>query len=387
MAYNPLLPPQGTNKWSGNAGAPPPGWVPQTPQGAAIENVQKWGNPDVMAQQNPLSDKATPLPTAPPAPAKFLRQGAAAATPPPAVNPNVLPQSGGTMTITGTPGATATIGPSGVLTENAGWRAATAPGTATGQGQTPGVGGTLNVMAPGATTRFDAAPSAPAGGVWEGTQGQTLRDQLTRNMNLAMKKANAPFTGERGTSEDTGGNRQQWAALAKEFGDTLSGGITAQGVQQGTAEASRLAGEELPSKIEANRAQAGYYKTHGEAVLKTAASAEERAANQLEIAGLKAAAGKYGDTATAVESLKGGGFAPNPQAIEAFNKGYVSVPGTKASKTGFPGFRTEHPAVRGHMIGPDWKPVMVDGKQKVVNGEPIYTDATGREVKPKIYGK
>jgi len=340
-----------------------------------------------MAQQNPLGNVATPAPTAPSAPAKFLRQGAAAATPPPAVNPNVTPQAGGTMTIHGVPGAAATIGPTGVLTENAGWKAATAPGTATGQGQLPGVGGTLNVMSPEQYASTSPAAPAGTGGVWESVQGQALRDQLTQNMNLAMKKANAPFTGERGTSEDTGGNRQQWAALAKEFGDTLSGGITAQGTQQGTAEASRLAGMELPSKIEANRAQSAYYGTHGQALLKNAASAEERAANQLEIAGLKAEAGKYGDTATAVEALKGGGFAPNPQAIEAFNKGYVAVPGTKASKTGFPGFRTEHPAIRGHMVGPDWKPVMVDGKQKVVNGEPIYTDATGREVKPKIYGK
>jgi hypothetical protein len=55
MAYNPLLPTQGTNKFTFNTGNVPENMLPPGPQGAALKNVQTWGNPDVQGQTNPLS--------------------------------------------------------------------------------------------------------------------------------------------------------------------------------------------------------------------------------------------------------------------------------------------------------------------------------------------
>jgi hypothetical protein len=314
------------------------------------------------------------------------------------------------MTLPGSPGAVAGVGPEGGLAENQAWKTAVATGNPGGTGQIPGVGGSLNVMSPeqnaaiSANPNFRSAgglnsinnpgafPSTQGGGagtgeVWAGREGQLLRDRLTQNMNLAMEKANAPFTGERGTSADTGGDRQQWANLAKEFGDTLNSGFNSQGTERGVAAGHALEGAELPSKIAKNIGEVGYYNAHGEALKAGAAAKDEIAGNQLEIAKLRAGAGKYGNTAEASEYLKGEGFAPNPQTIEAFNAGGKVVPATKAVSHWFGG---STPAIPKHMIPPDWKPTMgADGKQKTTpEGLPLYTDAAGNANRqPTIIGK
>jgi hypothetical protein len=398
-----LTPQETANAQNAPTGAPPDagninwgavGGRLKTAAADALQSNPAWVAGNTVAglvpgvNEQPAGSKVTlPMPPTPPTPpAKFVNAPSGPGSPPSAVNP-----SGGTMSILGSPSATATIGPTGAVTENVGWRTATAPGTATGQGQIPGVGGTLNVMTPEQNAAVSGTPQGGGtpgqGEVWAGKEGQALRESLTNNMNLAMKKANAPYTAERGTSAETGGNRQQWANLAHQFGETLSGGMAAQGAEREAAAGHAITGALTPSEIEKNKGVAEYYGTHGEALLQTAAAKEEMAKNQLEIAGLKAGAGKYGNTAEASDYLKGEGFAPNPQAIEAFNKGGKVVPGVKATTSMF---RPNTPAIPKHMIPSDWKPTMdANGKPKVTpNGLPLYTDAAGNANRqPTIIGK
>ena len=119
MAYNSMNPGK-TNDWNIAGATPPPGMLPVGPQGATLQNVQGWGNPDVQAQTNPLGTNPTTsggnalgniMTDNTAAAAKFMRPGNPAATPPPATNPNTL--MSGTMTLPGAPGAVAGIGPEG----------------------------------------------------------------------------------------------------------------------------------------------------------------------------------------------------------------------------------------------------------------------------------
>ena len=384
-----------TNDITFNTGTVPANLLPGGPAPGSPEDIRKnWGAENVQEQTNPLSTTAGATPMlASHVPAMFMRSGNPAATPPPATNPNTL--MSGTMTLPGAPGAVAGIGPEGGIAENQAWKNAVATGNPGGTGQIPGVGGTLNVMTPEQNAAISAAPVAPAGGtsgqgeVWAGAQGQALRNQLTQNMNLAMQKANAPYTAERGTSAETGGNRQQWANLAKEFGDTLSGGMSAQGTEREAAAGHNIEASKFPYEEATKRAEAEYYAAHGRALEKSAGAREEIAGNQLDIAGLKANAGKYGNTAEMSDYAKGEGFVPNPQTIEALNAGGKVVKGTNPVTSWIPG-RANIPATPKHIVPSDWKPTLdANGKPKITpEGLPLYTDAAGNtNRKPTIIGK
>ena len=384
-----------TNDITFNTGTVPANLLPGGPAPGSPEDIRKnWGAENVQEQTNPLSTTAGATPMlASHVPAMFMRSGNPAATPPPATNPNTL--MSGTMTLPGAPGAVAGIGPEGGIAENQAWKNAIATGNPGGTGQIPGVGGTLNVMTPEQNAAISNTTTPQGGGtsgqgeVWAGAQGQALRNQLTQNMNLAMQKAIAPYTAERGTSAETGGDRQHWADLASSFGNILSGGMGAQGSEREAAAGHANTGALIPSEIEKNKGVAEYYGTHGEALMQNAEARNTIANNQLEIAGLKAEAGKYGNTAEMSTYAKDEGFAPTPQTIDALNAGGKVVKGTNPVTSWMPG-RANIPATPKHIVPPDWKPTLdANGKPKITpEGLPLYTDAAGNtNRKPTIIGK
>ena len=301
----------------------------------------------------------------------FKTQPNAAALPPPAANPNAMTSNNSNINgMSSEGGGQAAIDlKNGGLYRNEAWR-----NTNTGsanimapndsvtaspnfQGNKYGFGGTL--------LEGNAAGGGGNGEVWGGQQGQGYRQQLTDMMHTALTNSQQR-TAVPGFNGTTIGASPEHLQMANTLASILGGSFTAQGQERAAMGELGLKGGELgikqaalPSEIAKNVAAAGYFGAHGEALGQNAEARQQIANQQLEIAGLKAGAGKYGDVNIAAEELRSKGISPTPQNIEAFNAGHKIVPGTPATKGSawrniVPGVASNATAaVPAHMVPPD----------------------------------
>ena len=395
---NALLPTQGTNKWRVNTGEVPPGLAPAQTQMFVKPGI------DIPLAAPPITPVAAPAPAA-----TFRPQPSAAALPPPAENPNTALTTNNVNGMSVEGGGQAVIDlKNGQINRNPAWR-----NMPVGNGQngtTTGVGGSLNVMTPeqnaavsnnGGTnfqqprygfggTLLEGGASGGGGGggggngeVWGGAEGQGLRQKISTMLDTATRNAVAPVGG----ANDVG-HRAQWAQLSGHLTDILGGSLTAQGGQRAAMGELGLKTALAPSEIAKNVASAGYFGAHGTALEENAAARQQIANQQLQIAGLKAGAGKYGDTERNAETLKGHGFDASPQNLQAYEQGHTKyVPPVKAQGgmwRNLTGGTTS--AIPGHMVDPSWTPVMTDGKQQLEpkSGLPVYKDLKGNMVTPDV---
>ena len=372
---NPLYPTQGTNNWRLNSGAAPPNMLPPD-QG----NKTAFGQPGV---DYPQAAVEMPKPLAAHEPATFR----------PATNPLASPKAvvpAGKLDVNGNPttgavngmsvegGAKATIdNATGQINRNSLWR---------GMPTNGGVGGALNVMSPEQNAAVSNIPSAGGGTpgasgtgeVWGGQQAQNFRDQLTNMIHQSLDKAGQRYTSPTGVSY---GGSPHYIQMAEQLSNILGGGFTAQGQERAAMGELGVKQALLPSEIEKNKASAGYFGNRGASMMESAAARQQLADQQLQIAGMKSGAGKYGETNVAAEELRSKGLSPTPENVEAFNKGYKIVPAQKENKGSlWRGYSNSAPAIGAHMVPKDWAPT-----GKLLNGKPVYKDTQGNMQTPDNY--